>query len=63
LLLLIQLLQDFLPPVSAAEVGKAIKGLKLSKRVGAGRIPSFIIKGLSQIFSPMVVTFLTLLVM
>jgi hypothetical protein len=53
--LLIQLLQDFLPtpPVSAAEVGTAIKLLKLSKRVGVDRIPSFIIKGISHSFIPL----------
>jgi hypothetical protein len=46
---------DFLPtaPVSAAEVRKAIKRLKPSKRVGLDGIPSFIIKSCSDIFIPL----------
>jgi hypothetical protein len=46
---------DFLPtaPISAAEVSKAIKRLRPSKCVGLDGIPSFIIKGCSDVFIPL----------
>jgi hypothetical protein len=40
-------------PVSAAEVSKAIERLKPSKCVGLDGIPSFIIKGCSDVFIPL----------
>jgi hypothetical protein len=44
---------DFLnvPSISDAEVKQAIRRLSLSKCVGPDEIPSFIIKGYSEIFA------------
>jgi hypothetical protein len=46
---------DFLPtaPISAAEVSRAIKRLRPSKCVGLDGIPSFVIKGCSDVFTPL----------
>jgi hypothetical protein len=46
---------DFLPiaPIAAAEVSKAIKRLRPSKCVGLDGIPSLVIKGCSDIFTPL----------
>jgi hypothetical protein len=43
---------DFLPtaPISAAEVSNAIKRLRPSEYVGLDGIPSFVIKGCSDVF-------------
>jgi hypothetical protein len=49
------LTSDFLnvPPISDSDVKKAIRHLSSSKSVGTDEIPTFIIKGCSEIFAPL----------